>query len=66
MVWSKTKGRSLLSGASEGGGGVSETEEKSEKYVLIKTIETVKEKLKEKKNYSFSVVSTTKFVPADQ
>ena len=49
---------------------MSETEEKSEKYVLIKTIETVKEKLKEKKerkkNYSFSVVSTTKFVPADQ
>ena len=28
---------------------MSETEERSEKYVLIKTIETVKEKLKEKK-----------------
>ena len=28
---------------------MSETEERNEKYVLIKTIETVKEKLKEKK-----------------
>ena len=48
---------------------MSETEERSEKYVLIKTIETVKEKLKgkkERKKYSFPVVSTTKFVPADQ
>ena len=48
---------------------MSETEERSEKYVLIKTIETVKEKLKgkkERKKYSFSDVSTTKFVPADQ
>ena len=64
MVWSKTNGRSLLSGASEGG-RVSETEERNEKYVVIKTIETDKEKLKEKKkkNYRFLVVSTTKFVP---
>ena len=31
------------------GGRVSETEERSEKYVLIKTIETDKEKLIEKK-----------------
>ena len=46
---------------------MSETEERSEKYVLIKTIETDKEKPKEKKenkNYSFLVFSTTKFVPA--
>ena len=48
--WSgvKKNGRSLLSGASEGG-RVSETEERSKKYVLVKTIETDKEKLKEKK-----------------
>ena len=63
-VWNKTNGRSLLSGESEGG-RVSQTEERSEKkYVLIKTIETDKEKLKENKNYRFLVVSTTKFVPA--
>ena len=37
LIWSKRGGR------------VSETEERSEKYVLIKTIETVKEKRKEKK-----------------
>ena len=54
MVWSKTNGRSLLSGASEGG-RVSETEERSEKYVLIKTIETDKKKLKEKKKTKITV-----------
>ena len=66
MIWSKTNGSSLLSGASEGG-RVSETEERSEKYVLIKTIETDKKKTKRKKenkDYSFLVFSTTKFVPA--
>ena len=54
MVWSKTNGSSLLSGASEGG-RVSETEERSEKYVLIKTIETDKKKLKEKKKTKITV-----------
>ena len=53
-VWNKTNGRSLLSGDSEGG-RVSQTEERSEKYVLIKTIETDKEKLKEKKKAKITV-----------
>ena len=37
------------------GGRVSETEERSEKYVLIKTIETDKEKQKEKNKTKITV-----------
>ena len=36
---------------------MSETEERSEKYVLIKTIETDKEKLKEKKKKKIQFLS---------
>ena len=42
---------------------MSETEERSEKYVLIKTIETVKEKLKEKKERKKNTVSESLVLP---
>ena len=64
MVWSKTNGRSLLSGASEGG-RVSETEERSEiKTKTKKNRQRKTKRKKESKNYSFLVFSTTKFAPA--
>ena len=52
MVWSKTNGRSLLSGAEKGWGGggrVSETGVRTEKYDSKNTIETDNEKIKERK-----------------
>ena len=42
---------------------MSETEERSEKYVLIKTIETVKEEPKEKKERKKNTVSESLVLP---
>ena len=42
---------------------MTETEERSEKYVLIKTTETVKEKQKEKKERKKNTVSPSLVLP---